>query len=166
MSGPKSTSTKDCNIVTVTCTSDNESIGDNKVIAQSIEIADAFAGPGGTAKIVSVTLLDQTTTGPAVDLLFSKTNSAITQDEGKAIGEDVDNLDTVFTNMQGHVSIVASDWTDMHDSKLASKTNIQLVCEGHRGDSSLYCHVINRSGSNYTTGGTDVLRLKVGIERN
>ena len=152
-------------VIHVTATTDAESIGDNKVIAQSIEFPGVFHTSRGRAMLRSIQILDETTTGPAVDILISSTNSAITGDEGKSIGEDIDDLDVSFRNMQGHVSIAASDWTDMFDAKMATKTNIDLVLHAaNNTDRSIYIHVINRSGSNWTAATVNDMKIKLGIE--
>ena len=154
---------RDMDVITVTLTTDAETIGDNKVIAQQIELPYALPIAGGTALIKSIVLLDEVATGPAVDILFSSADDAITDDEGKAIGEDVSNLDTAFANFVGHVNIVAGDWVDMVDSKLATKSNIDLVVKGASGSTSLYCHVVNRSGGNWVATATTNLKMKLGI---
>ena len=157
---------RDADVITVTLTTDAETIGDNKVIAQSIELPYVASIPGGTTVITSVTLLDKTVTGPAVDLLFSSTSDAITGDEGKTIGEDVDDLDSVFTNFVGHVKIAASDWVDMFDSKLGTKTNIQLVAKTASGTDSLWVHAVNRSGANWVATATTDMQLKLGVVKD
>ena len=154
---------KELDVITVTLTTDAETIGDNKVIAQSIEIPYAFSIPAGRSMIQSIVLLDEVATGPAVDILFSSASDAITQDEGKSIGEDVSNLDTAFANFVGHVNIVAGDWVDMFDSKLATKSNIQLAVHGASDSTSLYCHVVNRSGGNWVATATTNMKMKIGI---
>ena len=48
-------------VITVTLTTDAETIGDNKVFAQAIEIPYATSMNGGSGLIKSITILDQTT---------------------------------------------------------------------------------------------------------
>ena len=157
---------KELDVITVTLTTDAETIADNKVIAQSIEIPYAFSTNAGRSIIQSIVLLDEVATGPAVDILFSNADDAITQDEGKAIGEDIADLDAVFANFVGHVNIVAGDWVDMFDSKLATKSNIQLAVHGASDSTSLYCHAVNRSGSNWTAAATTNLKMKIGLYKD
>ena len=154
---------KELDVITVTLTTDAETIGDNKVLAQSIEIPYAFSIPAGRSMIQSIVLLDEVVTGPAVDIFFSTTDDEITQDQGKAIGEDVDDLDTIFANFVGHVNIAAGDWADMADAKLGTKSNIQLAVHGASGSTSLYCHVVNRSGANWVATATTNMKMKIGI---
>ena len=157
---------KELDVITVTLTTDAETIGDNKVLAQSIEIPYAFSTDGGRSTIQSIVLLDEVVTGPAVDIFFSTTDDAITQDQGKAIGEDVDNLDTIFANFVGHVNIAAGDWADMADAKLGTKSNIQLVVHGASDSTSLYCHVVNRSGGNWVATATTNMKMKIVIMKD
>ena len=148
----------------ITATTDAESIGDNKVICQSIEIPNATLDAGGTSLIKSITVSDETTTGPAIDIIFAAHNTAITQDEGKAVGEDVADLDGTISKFLGHVSIAASDYTDLFDAKLGTKTGIDLAVTAAAGSTSIYMHIINRSGSNWTAAETNDLKVTVGFE--
>ena len=149
---------------TITATTDAESIGDNKVICQSIEITDVFGAYRGNTILRSLIVIDETTTGPAIDILFSSHSDAITGDEGKAVGEDIDDLDVVFRNFLGHVSIVAGDYTDLFDGKMATKTDINLVLQAATNDTSLYMHIVNRSGSNWTAATVNDMKVKLGLE--
>tara|TARA_Y100001963_G_scaffold152025_1_gene236041 strand:+ start:1056 stop:1589 length:534 start_codon:yes stop_codon:yes gene_type:complete len=154
---------KQLDLISVTATTDAETIGDNKVIAQSIEIPYATSVSGGVSTIKSVTVLDEVATGPAIDIVFSSSSSAITQDEGKAVGEDVDDLDTVFESALGVVSLAAGDYTDLFDAKVGTKSNIDLVIQSAATSSSIYMHIINRSGGNWVATATTNMVVKVGI---
>ena len=156
----------DLDVITVTLTTDAETIGDNKVFAQAIEIPFATAENGGSGLIKSITILDQTTTAPAMDIVFSTANTSISQDEGKAVGEDVSDLDSALVNMLGVVKIVAGDYTDLADSSLASKTGIDLGIHSADASTSIYASAINRSGGNYTASATTVLRMKITIQKD
>lgn len=147
----------------VTATTDAETIGDNKVICQSIELPNAFYQKNGQAEITSIVVVDEINTKPAIDVLFSSSNSPITQDEGKAIGEDVDDLDVVFRDFQGHVSIAASDYTDLFDAAMATKSNIGLIVQAAADSNSLYMHIVNRSGGNWVATATTSMKVKVGF---
>ena len=144
-------------IVSVTATTDVETIGDNKVICQSIEIPTT-----SSCMITNVTVFDDTVTGPAIDIIFTSDSSAITQDEGKTVGEDVADLDSILSNVVGHVSLAASDYTDLADSKVGTKANINLVAKG-KDQASLYMHIINRSGSGWVATSASDMKVKVGI---
>tara|TARA_B100000424_G_scaffold152942_1_gene116781 strand:- start:87 stop:611 length:525 start_codon:yes stop_codon:yes gene_type:complete len=153
-------------VISVTLTTDAETIGDNKVFAQAIEIPFATSVNGGSGIIKSITILDQTTTGPAMDIIFSSVNTSITQDEGKAVGEDVADLDSALVNMLGVVKIVAGDYTNLADSSLASKSAIDLGIQSASGSTSIFASAINRSGGNFVASSTSVLRMKVTIQKD
>jgi len=152
----------DLDVITVTATTDAEQINQYKVVSQSIEIPFAVAEDGGSAIIQSLTLLDEANTTMTCDVVFSSVSTAITDDEGKAVGEDVSNLDTILRSVQGHVSIVAGDYIDLVDARVATKTNIQLAVQAASGSTSLYMHIINQ-GSAVTFGATTDVKVKVGI---
>ena len=153
-------------VITVTLTTDAETIGDNKVFAKAIEIPFATSVNGGSGLIKSVTILDQTTTSPAMDIVFSSDNTEITEDEGKAVGEDVADLDSALVNMLGVVKIVAGDYTDLADASLGSKSNIDLGIQSESDSKSIYASAINRSGGNYVASATTVLRMKITIQKD
>ena len=152
-------------LITVTATTDAETIGDNKVIAQSIEIPYISSTNRGRALLKSITVLDEVATGPAIDIVFSSSSAAITQDEGKAVGEDVDDLDSALANALGVVSLAAGDYTDLFDAKLGTRSGIDLVLTPAAGSKSIYMHIINRSGSNWVAAATTNMKIKLGVER-
>lgn len=152
-------------VITVTATTDAEQINSHKVVAQSIEIPFAFSEAGGTSTIQSIVIMDEGNTTLACDVLFSAISTAISDDEGKSIGEDVGDLDTVLRDAQGHVSIVAGDYTDLVDASLATKSNIQLAVQAAAGSTSLYMHIINR-GNAVTFGATTDVKVKIGVMKD
>ena len=111
-------------VITVTATTDAEGIAQNKVVAQSIEIANAVRVKGGSALIKSITLSDASNTSLVCDVIFSSVSTAISGDEGKAVGEDVADLDDVVANALGWVQFVAGDHTDLVDARLHTKLGV------------------------------------------
>ena len=101
-----------------------------------------------------------------MDIIFSSVNTSITQDEGKAVGEDVADLDSALVNMLGVVKIVAGDYTNLADSSLASKSAIDLGIQSASGSTSIFASAINRSGGNFVASSTSVLRMKVTIQKD
>ena len=148
-------------LIDVTLTTDAEAHADNDVIAQSIEIANAVQENGGTGIIQSIMLLDEDDEGPTVELLFSQVNSAITDDEGNSIGASTADLDSTFRSFLGATTV--SNWSDLADSQMGVKTNIGLVIKAASGTRSIWVHVINRSGGNYTPAATTDLKMRIAI---
>ena len=151
-------------VISVTATTDAEGIAQNKVVAQSIEIPNAVAGDGGCALIKSITLFDENNTTLVCDIVFSSVSTAITQDQGKSIGEDVDDLDSVLANVSGYVSLVAGDHSGMVDASVATKTGIDLMVEAASDSTSIYMHIINR-GSTATFAAVDDVKVKIGLQQ-
>ena len=112
-------------LIDVTLTTDAEAHADGDVIAQSIEIANAVQENGGTGIIQSIMLLDEDDEGPTVELLFSQVSTAITDDEGSAIGYSVGDLDSTFRSFLGATTV--SNWSDLIDSQLGIKTQMELM---------------------------------------
>ena len=157
---------QDLDVISVTLTTDAETIGDNKLFSLAIEIPFATSENGGSGLIKSITILDQTTTAPAMDIVFSSVNTSLAQDEVKSIGEDVADLDAALVNMLGVVKIAAGDYTNLTDSSLASKTGIDLGIQSASGSTSIFATAINRSGGNFVASSTSVLRMKVTIQKD
>ncbi len=149
-------------VITVTATTDAEGIAQDKVVATGIEIPDAVLGNGGCSLIKSITLSDAANTSLVCDIIFSSNSSAITQDQGKAVGEDTPNLDDTIADASGWVQFVAGDHTDLIDARLHTKTGIDLMVEAESDSTSVYMHIINR-GSTATFAATDDVKVKIGL---
>ena len=154
----------DVDLIDVTLTTDAEAHSDGDVIAQQIEIPNAVSVDGGAAIIQSIMLLDEDDEAPTVELLFSQTNSAITDDEGNSIGNSTADLDETFRSFLGAITV--SSWSDLVDSQLGIKTNIGLVIKAASDTTSIYVHAINRSGSNYTPAATTDIKMRIGIVKD
>lgn len=151
-------------LIDVTLTTDAEAHADNDVIAQSIEIPYAVAVSGGSAIIQSIMLLDEDDEAPTVELLFSQVNTAITNDEGEAIGNSVGDLDATFRSFLGAVTV--SSWSDLVDSQIGVKSNIGLVVKAASDTTSIWVHCINRSGGTYTPAATTDLKMRIGVVKD
>ena len=149
-------------VITVTATTDAEGIAQDKVVATGIEIPDAVLGNGGCSLIKSITLSAAANTSLVCDIIFSSNSSAITQDQGKAVGEDTPNLDDTIADASGWVQFVAGDHTDLIDARLHTKTGIDLMVEAESDSTSVYMHIINR-GSTATFAATDDVKVKIGL---
>ena len=154
----------DVDLIDVTLTTDAEAHADNDVIAQSIEIPNAVAIDQGSAIIQSIMLLDEDDEAPTVELLFSQVSTAITDDEGSAIGASVADLDATFRSFLGAVTV--SNWSDLVDAQIGVKTNIGLVVKAAASTKSIWVHAINRSGGAYTPAATTDLKLRIGIVKD
>jgi len=149
-------------VITVTATTDAEGIAQNKVVATGIEIPEAVLGNGGCSLIKSITLSDASNTSLECDIIFSSVSTAISDDEGKAVGEDVADLDDVIANASGWVSFGSGDHSDLVDARLHTKTGIDLMVEAATSSTSIFMHIVNR-GSTATFAAADDVKVKIGI---
>ena len=149
--------------VLVVCTTDAEGIAQNKVVSQGIEFPNLAEHDGGSVLLKSLTLVDEVNGTLECDIVVSELSTAISGDEGKSVGEDVDDLDGTISKMAGFVPVRAADYTDLIDARMATKTGIDLVLQSSPGSKSMYVHIINR-GSTVTFGETNDVRLMLGVE--
>ena len=154
----------DVNIIDVDLTTLAAAIGNDEVISQGIELADALTIPAGSGIIQSITLNSDDAETPAIDLVFSQVNTAIASAASETVGSGVADLDTAGASVLGFVSL--TNYTNMVDFVTATKTNIGMVIKAAASSTSIYVHAINRSGANFTPTGTDDLHLRVGIMRD
>jgi hypothetical protein len=139
-------------------------IADNEVISQSIELKH-FTGEKGACSIIqSITLNSDDAETPAIDLIFTQVNTAITNAPSEAIGNSVADLDAAGASVLGVVSL--SNYANHVDFVTATKLNVGLVVKAATDSTSIYVHAINRSGGNFTPTGTDDLHLRVGYIRS
>ena len=154
----------DVDLIDVDLTTDAEAIGDNEVISQSIEIANAVSVDAGSGIIQSITLNSDDAETPAIDLIFTQVSTAITDDEGEAIGNGVADLDATGASVLGVVSLTS--YANHVDFVTATKTNVGLIIKAAASTKSIYVHTINRSGGNFTPTATDDLHLRIGIVKD
>jgi len=154
----------DIDLITMDMTTDAETIADNYLISQPIEIPNAVAVEGGSAIIQSLIIsnLDNSTESPAMEVVFTSADTAMAGDEGAVINA----ADGTVEKMLG--TIVVSNWSVMAPStnEIATKTNVGLVIKANSGTRSIYAALINRSGGDYTPSGSGVIQMKVGIVKD
>ena len=149
-------------IIRVTPTISTDAYAQGDVLFTATAIPNAVLGNGGCSLIKSITLSDAANTSLVCDIIFSSNSSAITQDQGKAVGEDTHNLDDTIADASGWVQFVAGDHTDLIDARLHTKTGIDLMVEAESDSTSVYMHIINR-GSTATFAATDDVKVKIGL---
>ncbi len=146
-------------LIDVTLTTDAEVLGNNDVIAQSIEIPNAVAVNGGSAIIQSIMILDENDEALPIDLIFQTDNTALASDEGEAVNiSDVNARDIL-----GFVNV--SNYTDLVGCVVAIKTNIGLVVQAASTTKSIFVHAVTRGGGSAqrTVSG---LKMRIGIVKD
>lgn len=140
---------------------------DTSIFASGDVIADTEIIPGqvfraakGVSMLRSLTVLDKDDQGTAIDVvLLSRLVSLGT--ENAAISITDANAEAIL----GVVSVAAADFTDLINSRVATKSDINLALAADPGSNSaeLYAALVCRSGTpTYTASG---LIVSFGIER-
>jgi hypothetical protein len=153
----------DVDLIDVTLTTTAATHADGDVISQQIEIENAVAVAGGSAIIQSIYLqnTDNSVESPALELIFAAVNTALTSDISDAVEITDGNL--VAATILG--SSTVTNWSTLlpTGNEFAVKSNIGLVVRAASDSRSIYVHVINRSGTDFTPSGTGKLSGRIGI---
>jgi len=156
----------DVDLIDVDLTTTSATHADGDVIAQQIEIPNAVSVKGGCAIIQSIYLqnTDNSVESPALEIIFASANTALTSDISDAI--EITDANLIIATVLGSATV--SNWSTLlpSDNEFAIKSNVGLVVRAASDSTSIYMHVINRSGGNYTPGGTDKLTGRIGIVKD
>tara|TARA_R100000458_G_C8235041_1_gene215637 strand:+ start:97 stop:624 length:528 start_codon:yes stop_codon:yes gene_type:complete len=141
--------------------SDTDANGD--LIFDSSEILNAVAVNGGSSILQSVSVFHKGDQNVVFDLLFFQTKKDLGA-PGAALtwGGSSETTNAEAAVLLGHVSI--SDWCDLVDVQIATKTNIGLTLKAGSGTTSIYCAAVARgaaSGAHGATSGNVVLRFGI-----
>lgn len=142
-------------VLDLTLTLDTNAYADNDVLADTQEISGAFRAAGGTITLQSITVLDESDQGQALDLVFLDAAVSIGTENG-AVGVTDANARSIL----GRVSIGAGDFYDLVGSRVATLYGIGLVLQAQSTDRSLYVAAISRGTGTYAAAG---IRLKLGV---
>ena len=137
----------DVDLITVTPTvSTGSTDADADLLFDSLEIENAVAVNGGSSILQSVSVFHKGDQNVVFDLLFFQ----VTKDLGTAgaaltwgASSETDNADAAV--LLGHVSI--SDWSDLVDVQIATKSNIGLVLKAASGTTSIFCAGVCRAAA-------------------
>ena len=137
----------DVDLITVTPTvSTGSTDAAADLLFDSLEIENAVAVPGGSSILQSVSVFHKGDQNVAFDLLFFQ----VTKDLGTAGAaltwggsSETDNADAAV--LLGHVAI--TNWSDLVDVQIATKTNIGLVLKAASGTTSIFCAGVCRGAA-------------------
>ena len=150
-------------VIPTVSTGDTDAAGD--LLFDSLEIPNAVAVVGGTAIIQSVSCFHKGDIDVAFDLLFFQ----VTQDLGAAGAaltwggsSETTNADNAV--LLGHTSI--TNWTDLVDVKVATKTNIGLVVKAAAATKSIFCAGVCRGAASGDHSTATHLDIRLGIVKD
>ena len=137
----------DVDLISVTPTvSTGSTDADADLLFDSLEIENAVAVNGGASILQSVSVYHKGDQNEAFDLLFFQ----VTKDLGTAGAaltwggsSETTNADNAV--LMGHVSV--SNWSDLVDVQIGTKTNIGLVLKAASGTTSIYCAGVCRGAA-------------------
>ena len=138
---------------------------DGDLLFDAVEIPNAVAIDGGSSILQSVSVFHKADENVVFDLVFFQ----VTQDLGSAGAaltwggsSETTNADNAV--LLGHVSI--SDWCDLVDVQIATKTNIGLVLQAASGTRSIYCAGICRGAASGDHDATTNVDIRFGIVKD
>ena len=154
----------DVDVIDLTLTTSAGTLANNDVISSAIEIPNAVSVNGGSGIIQSIMLFneDDSVESPALEILIAQDNTAIgSVDAAVSMQEGV-----MVTNLLGAFTV--SNWSVgiPSDNQWACKSNIGIAVKADDDTTSLYMHVINRSGGNYTPSSNTALKCRIGIVKD
>jgi hypothetical protein len=149
----------DVDLIDVDLVTATAAIGDNEIISDYVEIANAVSVPGGSGIIQSITLLDDGDQGAAMDLVFATADTDL-----GTLNEVISDDDAGAGGILGFVTL--SNYFDGVAWQLASKTNIGMVIKAAASTKSIYVAAVNRSGGDADYVATDDLHLRIGIVKD
>ena len=153
----------DVDLISVTPTvSTGSTDADGDLLFDSLEIENAVAVNGGASILQSVSVFHKGNQNVTFDLLFFQ----VTKDLGAAGSaltwggsSETDNADAAV--LLGHVSV--SDWSDLVDVQIATKTNIGLVLQAASGTTSIYCAGVCRGAASGDHAVATNIDIRLGI---
>lgn len=146
-------------VIDVTLSVDTNAYADNDVLAAPQEVQDFFRNPGAEVELESVVLLDESDQGQDIDLIFMDADGSLGA-ENAAAGP----TDTVAQSIIGIVPVLQADYSDLANSQVATKRDLNLVMKAASATTSVWIGAIVRSGT--PTYAADGLKLKLGIKRS
>ena len=139
--------------VTLTCPTDAQDAGD--VICATQELLNCVRVPGGTGILQSVTLLDPSDQGIAIDLFLFRSNVALGTEDAAISISDANAIELLTV-----VSIAGSDYVDLINSQVAIKTSIGAAVKAVAGSRNLYIAAASTAGGTWASGS---FTLKLGF---
>lgn len=156
----------DVDLITVTpAVSSGSTDADGDLLFDALEIPDAVSVLGGSSILQSVSVFHKADETVTFDLFFFQ----VTQDLGTAGAaitwggsSETTNADNAV--LLGHVTI--SDWCDLVDVQIATKTNIGLVLQAASTTRSVFCAAVCRGAASGDHDASTNIDIRLGIVKD
>lgn len=129
----------------VTLTLSTDQYADADVLAATQEIGTVCRPEYGAALWHSLAVIDKADQAAAMDVIVLDSNGAIGTENAA-----VSIADTVADNICGIVEVSASDYVDLANSQVATKSSLGVTCNHTDSTGKLYCAVVSRGTGTYT----------------
>lgn len=144
-------------VIELTLTLDTSAYTAADVLAATQEITNAFSAPGAKAILQTLTVLDEDdNTAAVIDFYFMDENVALGT-ENAAISITDGDADRI----QGWVSVLAADFKDLINSKVACVKNIGLVLTAPAASRSLFIAASCAGTPTHTATG---IKVRLGLQ--
>jgi hypothetical protein len=140
-------------VIDLVLTLDTSAYSNGDVLAAAQELVSAVRATGGTGVIQSIAVIDLDDQAQALDIVISDSTITLGTENAAVSISDAD-----AAKILGIVEVVAGDYVDLANSRLATKDNLGIVVMPDT--TSLYISAISRGTGTYTASG---IRLRFGI---
>ena len=140
-------------VIDLTLSLDTDPYADGDSLAEAQELALAVRASGSTGVIQSIVVIDQDDQGQALDIVISDSTITLGTENSAVSISDAD-----AAKILGIVEVSTSDYVNLVNSQLATKTNLGIVIMPD--SASLYISAISRGTGTYSASGI-VLRFGI-----
>ena len=140
-------------VIDLTLSLDTDAYADGDVLAAAQELALAVRASGSTGVIQSIVVIDQDDQAQALDIVISDSTITLGTENSAVSISDAD-----AAKILGIVEVSTSDYVNLVNSQLATKTNLGIVIMPD--SASLYISAISRGTGTYSASGI-VLRFGI-----
>lgn len=140
-------------VVDVTFSGNAAAYVSGAVIGTTQTITDAMRVNGGTGLLQSIRLLDQDDLALAIDIVLMQNTQSLGTDNGVVNITDANAIDIL-----GIISVVATDYVDLINSRLSTIRNIDLGVQSAATSRDLFVGLIVRGAGTFTA---NALRLRL-----
>lgn len=130
------------------------------LMAEGETISNAVSVKGGSCILQSITAIDTSDTGGTIYVIITNTGAT---DLG-SVGSAPSTIDSVADNSLAIIEL--SNWIDIGDAKVCTKSNIGLVMKAVSTSKDLKYGVVNVSGGDIVIGSGEDIIFKFGVVKD
>lgn len=151
----KGTVSMSFHVLDLTFTSSTDTHGDRDVVAALQELTNFAPQIGGSAKLVSATLIDEADQGAAVDVVFYRATGTIGAESATYAPADA-----VLATHEGTINFTTFD--DANAGQTSDLDNINKIMRTADDSTSIFVGIVAAAAT--TPAAADDYKLKLGVE--